>query len=97
LAIGGDLRLLPDEYLIGEFKNLQYKIIARGFRIFPDTDCEYPTDDYADCVAGAAHMSLTSGLMELPQTTTTKSTVGLYGRMGSLFAGKPQVNYGKTL
>lgn len=96
LVISGDLALLPDEYLIGEFKNIQYRMMARGYKLFPDTDCEYPTDDYCDCVAGAAHMSLAKGLTQLPQTTTTRTTAGLAGRMMSMFGSSPQINYGRT-
>jgi len=86
LVIGHDLHLIPDEYLVGEFKSLQYKLRIKGFSVFPDKDNKsFPTDDWVDCVAGAAHISLSQTVNELPRTTTINTSFGGMGKVPSIF------------
>jgi hypothetical protein len=95
LVIGHNLHLLPNETLIGEFKNLQCKITSSGFKVYPNLDSEFPTDDLTDCVAGAAHVALDQGINELPLTTTFNTNTGAGGRMRSLYARMPETTYGR--
>jgi len=93
LVIEKRLKIIPDELLIGELKSLQYRLIGNGFKVMPDPESEYPTDDYVDCIAGAAHMALSSNLFDLPKTTVIRTNVGLGGMIPSLFSSKPLVGY----
>jgi hypothetical protein len=56
----GDLILYPHEYLIGELKNLRGRATSRGYKIDPDKQSEYPTDDCCDALAGATYQALTN-------------------------------------
>jgi len=94
LVVEKRLHLVPDELLIGEMKSLLFRLIGNGFKVMPDPDSEYPTDDYCDCIAGAAHMSLSANLFELPKTTVIQTSLGMGGRVASLFNTKPIVGYG---
>jgi len=95
LVIGRNIYLPPNEELIGEFKGLKCAMAAKGFRIFPDPDSAYPTDDILDCIAGAAHMALEVIIQGLPKTTTINNPWGNSGRLQSLFGSSPNVRYGK--
>jgi hypothetical protein len=95
LVINHDLHLIPDEYLVGEFKSLKYKLTVRGFNVFPDTENrQFPTDDFCDCVAGAAHVSLAETVDELPKTIAIRNGVGAGNRIPSLYSNIPSVFYG---
>jgi hypothetical protein len=54
----GDLVLYPHLQLIGELKHVRYKLVTRGFKRMFDPKSEYPTDDCADALAGAAYQAL---------------------------------------
>ena len=95
LVVAGNLRLPLDEYLIGEFKSVLYKMTQKGFKIHPDKDSEFPTDDYCDCICGAAHTALENNLYELPQITTFRNPVGMGGRLRSIFQTKQKNYYGE--
>jgi hypothetical protein len=93
LVLNHDLHLIPDEYLVGEFKSLQYKLNIKGFKVFPDKDNKsFPTDDWVDCVAGAAHISLSQTIDELPKTVTIRTGMGMAGKVPSIFSQSP-LNY----
>ena len=97
LVLNGELRLPPIKELVDEFRYLKCKISASGFKVFPDSESEQPTDDIVDCVAGAAHMSLETIMQELPQSTTIRSGVGISGSVQSIFSQNPNTNYGSML
>lgn len=54
----GDLVLYPNDQLIGEMKELLYKVLNRGFKKFFDSKSEFPSDDCVDALAGAAFQSI---------------------------------------
>jgi len=56
----GDLFLYPHEYLIGEMKSLIGRVTSRGYKIDPDKQSEYPTDDCCDALAGASYQAITN-------------------------------------
>lgn len=93
LVVEKRLSLIPDELLIGEFKSLLYRLVGNGFKIMPDSESEYPTNDFTDCVAGAAHAALSSNVFDLPRTTVIKTKYGMSGMIPSLFQGKPRIGY----
>jgi len=93
LVVENRIRLLPDELLIGEMKSLLFRLIGNGFKVMPDSESEYPTDDFCDCIAGASHMALSSNLFELPRTTVIKTNLGMGGTIPSLFSSKPTTGY----
>ncbi|MFW5890706.1 MAG: hypothetical protein ACOCUI_00640 [bacterium] len=95
LVIEKRLFLPPDELLIGEFKNLLYRLAGNGFKVMPNSDSDYPTDDYVDCVAGASHMALSSSLFSLPKTTTMRTNFGASGSIPSIFSQNLHENYRK--
>jgi len=95
LVISGDIQLIPNDVLIGEFKNLQCRITASGFKVFPNVDCEYPTDDILDCVAGGAHVALESGVNELPKAESVYLNLGSNGRIKGIFDSVSTSTYGK--
>jgi hypothetical protein len=53
-----DVVLYPNYQLIGEMKNLKYKLLRSGFRRFFDPESEFPSDDCCDALAGAVYQSL---------------------------------------
>jgi len=73
LFVDHAVEIPPDALLVGELKNLQIKMTQSGFKIFPDSDCEFPTDDYCDCLAGAAHVALENSINQLPEVTTVST------------------------
>lgn len=85
LVVEGRLHLIPDELLVGEMKSLLFRLVGNGFKVMPDSDSEYPSDDYCDCLAGAAHMTLSFNVLDLPKTTTVKSPLGMGGSLSSIF------------
>lgn len=93
LVVEQRLHLIPDELLVGEMKSLLFRLVGNGFKVMADPDSEYPTDDYCDCIAGAAHMALSSNLFDLPKTAVIKTQFGLGGMIPSLFSSKPIVGY----
>jgi len=56
----GDLMLYPHEHMLGEMRNLRAKVTSRGYKIEPDKQSEYPTDDCCDALAGASYQALTN-------------------------------------
>jgi hypothetical protein len=75
----GDLVLCPNQRLLGEMKNVMYKMHQRTFSLFPDPRGEYPNDDCCDALAGAAYQALNyhvrqslprGGLVYLPLRST---------------------------
>jgi hypothetical protein len=94
LVVENRLSLLPDELLIGEMKSLLFRLSGNGFKVMPDPDSEYTTDDYCDCIAGAAHMAFSSDLFELPKTTVINTPFGRGGMIESLFSSAPKIGYG---
>jgi hypothetical protein len=54
----GNIVIYPHEHLIGELKEMMYKIQNRGIKRFFDPKSEYPSDDCADALAGAVYQSL---------------------------------------
>jgi len=91
LVVERRIHLIPDELLVGEMKCLLYRLTGSGFKVIPDVDSEYPTDDFVDCIAGAAHMALSSELLDLPKTALMRTGFGVGGRLGSIFSTKPNV------
>jgi hypothetical protein len=55
-----DIVIYPHEHLIGEMKSLRAKVTSRGYKIEPDKQSEYPTDDCCDALAGASYQALTN-------------------------------------
>lgn len=55
----GDIVLYPHYQLIGEMKNLKYKILRSGFHRFFDRDSDFPSDDCVDGLAGACFRAMT--------------------------------------
>lgn len=53
-----ELWLYYEETIFGELINLKYKPSMRGISIDKDERSDTPTDDYADCLAGAAWMAI---------------------------------------
>jgi hypothetical protein len=96
LIVGGNIKIPPDDLLIGEFKNLKCQILAKGFKVYPDSESAYPTDDYLDCVAGAAHMAVDVLISGLPKTTVISNSLGLGGQLKNMFETKPIVSYGQN-
>lgn len=69
LVNNGDLVMYPNQQLIGELKNLQYKILKSGFSRFFDKNSEYPSDDCCDALAGAVYRALNvHSAAKLPQS-----------------------------
>lgn len=65
-----DLVLYPHQQVIGEMKNLKYKIIRSGFKRFFDPNSEFPSDDCCDALAGSVFQALYSEVKKkLPRTT----------------------------
>ena len=53
-----DLVLYPHTQLVGELKNLLYKITNFGFKRFFDANSDFPADDCCDALAGAVFQTL---------------------------------------
>lgn len=65
----GNLILYPHELLIGEMKNLMYKILNRGIKRFFDPKGDYRSDDCVDALAGAAFQALNAQIVRsLPKS-----------------------------
>lgn len=60
----GDLVLYPNLQIIGELKNLRYKLVTRGFKRMFDPKSEFPSDDCADSLAGAVYQALNAKVMQ---------------------------------
>lgn len=56
----GDLIIYPHEQLIGELKNIRFKLISRGLKRMPDPKSEFPYDDCCDALAGATFQALST-------------------------------------
>jgi len=64
------LWLYDDPLLLTELKNLKYRPTARGMSIGADKRGDCPTDDMADCLAGAAFMASGHHYARLPAVVT---------------------------
>jgi len=91
----GDMVLYPDELLVGEMKNVLYKIVGRGFARMFDTKSEYPSDDCCDALAGASYQALhyhvnqglpRSALAYIPQSSPRMPQLPFMG--GALQGGR---------
>jgi phage terminase large subunit-like protein len=52
-----------DDYIYGELLNLKVKSTTRGVSIDKDVKSDFPTDDLADCIAGATWMASGYGIV----------------------------------
>jgi hypothetical protein len=59
MILAQDVVLYPHQQLLGEMKNLMYKIQNRGIKRFFDLKSSYPSDDCCDALAGAVFQALT--------------------------------------
>lgn len=64
------LYIYDDSLLVTELKNLRYKPTTRGMSIGADKRGDCPTDDMADCLAGAAFMASGHHHTKLPSVIT---------------------------
>jgi hypothetical protein len=64
------LWLYDSPLLLTELKNLKYKPTPRGVSIGADKRGECPTDDLADCLAGASYLACGRSYAPLPQIST---------------------------
>jgi hypothetical protein len=64
------LWLYDDQLLMTELRNLKYRPTARGMSIGADKRGDCPTDDMADCLAGAAFMASGHHHARLPEVLT---------------------------
>ena len=94
-VISNTLRIPGDETLIGELKSLKCKIVSNGFKVYPDSDADIKTDDYCDCLAGAAHQTFESNQNELPKGRIVDLGKMSKNRVGSLYSTNPSIQYGK--
>lgn len=72
LMVAGRLKLPPHELLRGEMLNLQRIFTNSGFSIKFNSDCETPSDDIIDSVAGAVFMSAGIQRTKLPTGNTVE-------------------------
>lgn len=71
LVNAGDLVLYPHQQLIGEMKEILYKVQNRSIKRFFDPKSEYPSDDCVDALAGAAFQAIHTIMQkQLPRTKT---------------------------
>jgi hypothetical protein len=54
----GDLILYPHHQLIGEMKNVRYKLTASGFQRKYNPKSDFPSDDCVDALAGSVYPAL---------------------------------------
>jgi hypothetical protein len=54
----GEIVLYPHDLLMGELKELMFSLTNRGFKKFFDPKSDYPSDDCADALAGAAFQAM---------------------------------------
>ena len=64
------LWLYEDNYLTPELRHLKYRPTPRGVSIGADIRGDIPTDDCADCLAGAAYLASGNYYVGLPAVTT---------------------------
>jgi hypothetical protein len=62
--------IFDDALLLAELYNLKYKPSPRGMSIGADKRGDCPTDDAADCLAGASYLACGNFFCQLPMTTT---------------------------
>jgi len=65
----GDIMLYPHEYLIGEMKSIRGKTTSRGYKIEPNKESEFPTDDCCDALAAASYQAMSNLIVKsLPRS-----------------------------
>lgn len=68
----GDIMLPPHERLIGEMKELMFRLTARGIDTYPDKKSLYVTDDCVDALASAAYQAIRMSVTKaLPKSALT--------------------------
>lgn len=69
----GEIELPNDQLLVGEMKNLRFKIVSRGIKRFFDPQSEYPSDDCCDAVASCSWQALYADVkMTLPRSVLVR-------------------------
>jgi hypothetical protein len=64
-----DLVMYPHQQMVGELKNLLYKITNFGFKRFFDANSDFPADDCCDALAGACFQALSKEVsLTLPRS-----------------------------